>query len=145
MGSPRVALAPEGVRSWIADAIREGGGELVAAPDADVLVWAETAHPDELATLLDGDAAGVKWVQLPWAGVEPYVEVIKAHADRTWTCAKGVYAGPVAEHAFMLLLAGLRGLGPYTRATTWTGPQGTNLYGTPGRKIAVLGGGGITE
>jgi phosphoglycerate dehydrogenase-like enzyme len=143
--SPRVTLAPEGVRPWIADAIHQGGAQIVPPADADVLVWAETAHPNELAALLDGDASAVKWVQLPWAGVEPYVDVIKTHADRTWTCAKGVYAGPVAEHAFMLLLAGLRGMGTYARASAWSGPQGTNLLGTPGRKLVVLGGGGITE
>jgi len=130
------------VRSWIADAIAAGGGEIVEPSGAEVLVWAETAHPRELAALLDGDAASVKWVQLPWAGVEPYVEVIKQHADRVWTCAKGVYAGPVAEHALMLLLAGLRGLGPYSRATSWTRPQGTNLFNA---KVVILGGGGITE
>src|SRR3954451_3069220 len=89
-----VSLAPEGVRPWIADAIRDGGGELTEPARADVVVWAETAHPAELQALLEGDARNVRWVQLPWAGVEPYVDVIKAASDRTWTCAKGVYAGP---------------------------------------------------
>src|SRR3954451_21440616 len=135
-----VALAPEGVRTWIADAIRAGGGEIVDVADAEVLIWAETAAPDALDALLHGAGTGVRWVQLPYAGIEPYVGVI--HDDRTWTCAKGVYAEPVAEHALMLLLAGLRGLGDYARATTWRPPQGTNLLGG---KVVVLGGGGITE
>jgi phosphoglycerate dehydrogenase-like enzyme len=59
-----------------------------------------------------------------------------------WTCAKGVYAEPVAEHALTLLLAGLRGLGEYGRASSWSAPQGTNLLGA---KVVILGGGGITE
>ncbi|HEV3227320.1 MAG TPA: NAD(P)-dependent oxidoreductase [Acidimicrobiales bacterium] len=138
----RVALAPEGTRTWLADAIRAGGGEVVGAADADALVWAEPAKAAELGELLRGDARGVKWVQLPWAGIEPYVEVIAAASDLTWTCAKGVYAGPVAEHALALLLAGLRNVGPYTRESTWSGPAGTNLLHG---KVVVVGGGGITD
>jgi phosphoglycerate dehydrogenase-like enzyme len=140
MGSPRVALAPDGVRAWLSDAIEAGGGTVVDAADAEALVWAEPARAAELDGLLHGGAAGVKWVQLPWAGIEPYAGVI--NGDRVWTCAKGVYADPVAEHALTLLLAGLRGLGRYGRATTWTKPSGTNLLGG---KVAVVGGGGICE
>jgi phosphoglycerate dehydrogenase-like enzyme len=140
MSSPRVALAPDGVRGWLAGAIESGGGTIVAAEEAEALVWAEPAKADELDALLHGDAASVQWVQLPWAGIEPYVHVI--HDDRIWTCGKGVYAEPVAEHALTLLLAGLRGLDRYARATTWTPPHGTNLLDA---KVAILGGGGITE
>jgi len=151
MSAARVALAPEGIRPWIADAVRSGGGEVVRPADADVLVWAEPAKADELGALLHGEANHVRWVQLPWAGIEPYVDLIAEDAangpthgvgPRVWTCAKGVYAGPVAEHALMLLLAGLRGVGTYGRATSWLPPQGTNLFGA---KVTVLGGGGITE
>jgi phosphoglycerate dehydrogenase-like enzyme len=74
--------------------------------------------------------------------VEPYVEVIAAHAERTWTCGKGVYAEPVAEHALGLALAGFRLLGPYAEATSWTRQGGRNLLGA---RVAILGGGGITE
>ena len=140
-----MTVAPEGVRTWLADAVRAGGGEIVTVEDADVLVWAEPAKADALDALLQGEAARVKWVQLPWAGIEPYLDVIAADAgatERIWTCAKGVYAEPVAEHALMLLLAGLRGLGQYAREVSWTGPHGTNLLGA---KVVVVGGGGITE
>lgn len=140
MSSPRVALAPDGIRGWLADAIEAGGGTVVAPQDAEALVWAEPAQAKELDELLHNAAAGVKWVQLPWAGIEPYVEVIRG--DRIWTCGKGVYAEPVAEHALTLLLAGLRGLDRYARASTWTRPHGTNLLRA---KVAILGGGGITE
>lgn len=148
----RVALAPEGIRPWIAGAVEAGGGSVVAPSDADVLVWAEPAKADALGELLHGEASHVRWVQLPWAGIEPYADLISSDAadaaqdggsvGRVWTCAKGVYAGPVAEHALTLLLAGLRGLGTYGRASTWSPPQGTNLFGA---KVVVLGGGGIAE
>jgi phosphoglycerate dehydrogenase-like enzyme len=115
---------------------------LVALPEADVLVWAEPAKAEELNALLEGEGKRVRWVQLPWAGIEPYAEVISRNSERIWTCAKGVYAEPVAEHALMLLLAGLRGLGEYGRTSTWLAPHGTNLLGA---KVVVIGGGGIAE
>src|SRR5688572_29568434 len=142
---PTVAVAPEGVRPWIADAIGAGGGAVVASSDvsaAEVLVWADPYNVSELEVLLRGDGHAVRWVQLPYAGVEPFAVVIEQHAHLTWTCAKGVYAEPVAEHALTLLLAGLRGLGDYGRASTWGAPHGTNLLGS---KVVIVGGGGITE
>jgi len=138
---PRVAVLPGGVRSFLADAVVAGGGVLSDPNDAVALVWTETAEAGGLRAVLD-DHAGLRWVQLPWAGVEPYVDAIRAHADRTWTCGKGVYAEPVAEHALALALAGLRGLDHYARATSWTGQRGRNLLGA---RVTIVGGGGIAE
>jgi len=81
-------------------------------------------------------------VQLPFAGVEPFMDILQSKPDLTWTCGKGVYSVPVAEQIMMLALAGFRGMGSYARATSWSRPQGRNLYGS---KVLVLGGGGITE
>ncbi len=136
-----IALAPEAARSWLGEAVLAGGGTVVEPAEADGLVWADHADPVGLGQLLD-QHADLAWVQLPWAGVEPYVEVIRAHAGRTWTCGKGVYAEPVAEHALALALAGLRHLGPFARAGAWTRAAGVNLLGA---RVVVLGGGGITE
>ena len=137
----RIAVLPDGVRTFLADAVEAGGGVLSGPDDAVALVWTETAAAEPLGRVLD-DHAGLHWVQLPWAGVEPYVDVIRAHADRMWTCGKGVYAEPVAEHALALALAGLRGLGHYARATSWTGQRGHNLLGA---RVTIVGGGGIAE
>jgi phosphoglycerate dehydrogenase-like enzyme len=60
--------------------------------------------------------------------------------ERIWTCAKGAYAEPVAEHALALALAGLRHLPTRVTATSWGVPAGTSLYD---RKVTILGGGGI--
>ena len=79
-------------------------------------------------------------MQLPFAGIENFVHLVDH--DREWTCAKGVYAEPVAEMALTLALAGLRGFGTYARAHDWTAPQGRNLLGA---SVTILGGGGITE
>ena len=137
----RIALAPEGTRGWLGDAVLAGGATIVEPAEATGLVWADAQDPDGLAALLDAHRT-IEWVQLPWAGVEPYVDVIRSHPERTWTCGKGVYAEPVAEHVLALALAGLRNLAPYARAEGWSRSAGTNLLGA---RVVVLGGGGITE
>lgn len=112
---------------------------MVELADAEALVWADASQPDALAEALDG-ADHIRWVQLPFAGVEKMIHLITD--DRVWTCGKGVYAQPCAELALTLMLAGLRNVGNYSRATTWTDPQGRNLHGA---RVTILGGGGITE
>jgi phosphoglycerate dehydrogenase-like enzyme len=138
---PLVAVEPAGVRSFLADAVTAGGGKVAPPDEAEALVWAETHAPGGLAALLDGHPQ-LRWVQLPFAGIEPYVDVVRAHAERTWTCGKGVYAEPVAEHALGLVLAGRRGLDRFARRRTWTGQYGHNLLGA---KVTLVGGGGIAE
>lgn len=136
-----VAVAPIDVRSWVIDAVVDGGGAVVDAADAEAIVWTAHEDPAGLGALLD-EHPTLRWVQLPWAGVEPYADVIAAHSDRVWTSGKGVYAEPVAELALTLLLAGFRGLDSYARATTWEGPTGRNLLGA---RVVIAGAGGITE
>ena len=137
----RVAVGPTEPQAWMAEAVAAGGGEVGDGEGADVLVWTDPGEAEALGAMLT-EHPGIRWVQLPWAGIEQQLDVVRAHADRTWTCAKGVYAEPVAELSLALLLAGLRGLGTYVRATTWEPPRGQNLAGA---NIAILGGGGITE
>jgi len=136
--SPRVCVAPTGVRDWLTEAVVAGGGDLVGPGEAEAVVWTSTGGAGDLADLL-ADHPAIGWVQLPWAGIEPFVGVLDH--DHIWTCGKGVYAVPVAEHALALALAGLRGLATYARAGRWTGPEGHNLVGAD---VTVLGGGGIT-
>jgi phosphoglycerate dehydrogenase-like enzyme len=136
---PRLAIGPEPVRDWVRAAVEAGGARIVPVDEAEGLVWARPTGADELVSAL---AAGpqVRWVQTPFAGVEPLVHLM---ADgRIWTCGKGVYAEPVAELALTLALAGMRGLGTYARAQHWEGPEGMNLIGA---RVTILGGGGITE
>lgn len=139
MPPPRCAVLPAGQRAELADAVREGGGVVVEVEQADSLIWTSTSRADELRSLLDANP-GIGWVQLPFAGVEPFLGVMDT--DRRWTCGKGVYAEPVAEHALGLALAGLRGIGAYARQRTWAPPQGRNLLGA---HVVVLGGGAITR
>jgi phosphoglycerate dehydrogenase-like enzyme len=136
-----IALAPEGTREWLGTAVEQGGATIVDVAAASGLVWTAVSDAEGLRSVLDANPQ-IEWVQLPWAGIEPYVEVVRSHAERTWTCGKGVYAEPVAEHALALALAGLRQVGHYARSTSWSRGTGVNLLGA---RVVVLGGGGITE
>jgi phosphoglycerate dehydrogenase-like enzyme len=139
VGATRCAVLPDGSRSELASAVTEGGGVVVPIEEAEALIWTTTSGADDLRRLLD-EHPGIRWVQLPFAGVEPFLDVLDR--DRAWTCGKGVYAEPVAEHALALALGGLRGVGHYARADGWTGPVGINLLGA---EVCILGGGAITR
>lgn len=139
MTGPRCALLPEGHRPELASAVEAGGGVVVGVDDAEAIVWTDPSQADQLREVLDTHP-GIRWVQLPWAGIEPIVHVLDT--DRLWTCGKGVYADPCAEHALALALGGMRGVGRYARETSWSQPYGINLFGA---RVTILGGGEITR
>jgi phosphoglycerate dehydrogenase-like enzyme len=123
----------------VKDAVIAGGGEVVEPADATAVVWTAARNPQGLKDLLD-EHSHIEWVQVPFAGIENFVPIIDD--SRTWTCGKGVYAEPVAEHVVALALAGMRNVAQYARATSWTGPVGRNLLNA---NVTIVGGGGITE
>jgi phosphoglycerate dehydrogenase-like enzyme len=127
------------VAAVVADAVTGAGGLLVAPEDAEALVWTDPTGEADLAALL-ATLPDVRWVQLPFAGVDRFAGMFDD--GRTWTSTKGAYSEPVAEHALALALAGLRQLPARARARKWGEQAGTRLAGAP---VTVLGGGGITE
>ncbi len=137
--APTIAVAPGSAPDWMREAVVAGGGRLAHPTAAHGLVWAAHDDPEGLRLVLD-TAPNIEWVQLPWAGIEPYVHLLDD--QHTWTCGKGVYAEPVAEHALALALAGLRHLPQYAQASTWGQRRGTNLYRA---RVVILGGGEITK
>ncbi len=151
MPAPRIAIGPHFSRSgdgapevsWAVDAVRDGGGEPVGAdvPDVDGLVWLDATDPEALRLTIT-EQRRLRWVQLPFAGIERIAHARVLDPRLLWTCAKGAYAEPVAEHALALALTGLRRLPSFAAATTWGREAGTSLYD---RKVTILGGGGITE
>lgn len=125
---------------FAAEAIERGGGTVVPLTDTpEALVWLD---PHDVAGLREvlARAPGVRWVQLPSAGVERMADIIDH--TRVWTCAKGAYARPVAEHALALALAGLRQLPTRVAANSWGSQGGTSLFG---QRVTILGGGGIAQ
>ena len=137
--APRVAVL--GPLPHLADAVAAGGGEVVDAADAEALMWGDPADVDSLVAVLR-DAPGIRWVQLPWAGVERQAAAGLFGDGRTWTCAKGVYGEQVAEMALVLGAGGLRGVPDYTRANSWIAHRGRSLYDG---HVTIVGGGGITR
>lgn len=139
----RVAVGPEPAPFAI-EAVTAGGGEVVRLGEpAEALVWTSPSQKDnELLRQTLKDVPEIRWVQLPFAGIEHVMAAGIVDGTRAWTCAKGSYAEPVAEHALMLALAGLRMLPTRIRATSWGEQAGTSLYDAP---VTILGGGGITR
>ncbi len=137
-----IAVAPAtnvDLHDALAAAVETSGGRIVAPADASALVWSDPGRPDLFPGII-GVGTGIEWIQLPYAGIESFAH----HLDDThiWTCGKGVYARPVAEHVLASMLSGLRGFVGFARATSWPPEAGTNLFGA---NVTILGGGGITE
>jgi phosphoglycerate dehydrogenase-like enzyme len=106
---------------------------------ADGLVWASVDEAELLREQL-ADQPSLRWIQLPFAGVENWAQADLFDDGRVWTCAKGSYAEPVAEHALLLALAGLRGLRTRIEARSWGHQGGVSLFEQP---VTIVGGGGI--
>ena len=142
MPAPRVAIAPEPVPGWVREAVAQGGGREARVAEADALVWLRPLDVEGLVATLAHAGPGLRWVQLPFAGVEDFGAAGVFDDGRQWTAGQGVYAEPVAEHVLALGLAGLRDLPERVRATSWGRPSGRSLY--DGR-VTILGGGGIAR
>ena len=133
-----IALEPAQPAQFIA-AIESAGGS-VAPLSAEVkgLVWTAYHRPDLLRQVLSENPQ-LTWVQLPFAGVDAFVDILDAAP--TFTCAKGSYSQPVAEHALALMLALGRTIPERVRATSWGDKFAVSLYES---KVLIVGGGGIT-
>ncbi len=140
---PRVYVGPERdhfgaeYADAFVEAVERGGGVDVADPEeAEAIVWLGSDN-SKLPELLH---PGVRWVQLPSAGVESWMEKGLIDTERVYTSAAGVYSETVAEHALALMLAGARRLHESARATSWEVGWG-RLFG--GSTVVILGAGGI--
>jgi D-2-hydroxyacid dehydrogenase (NADP+) len=129
---PTVHVGPE-PDPTVEAAVRAAGGEIAPLERADALVWLGSS-PDELPQLPDG----VRWVQLPSAGVEQWLARIDR--ERQWTSAAPAFGAGVAEHALALMLAGVRRLHEFARAATWRRPD---IGALAGETVAIVGTGHI--
>jgi phosphoglycerate dehydrogenase-like enzyme len=130
---PTVHVAPE-PEPQVEAAVRSAGGEVGPLDEADGLVWVDP-NPDGFPASLPDR---VRWVQLPSAGVESWLDRIDR--DRRWTTAAPAFGRSVAEHAVALMLAGTRRLHEFARATTWTRPPIKELAGST---VLLVGTGAI--
>jgi phosphoglycerate dehydrogenase-like enzyme len=130
---PDVHVAPESDRT-VEEAVTAAGGRIAPLEESDALVWLDS-NPESFPDALP---ERVRWVQLPSAGVERWLDRIDG--GRVWTSAAGAYGRPVAEHALMLMLAGTRRLATFARASSWSRPP---LEPLEGATVAIVGAGGI--
>lgn len=137
-----IAIMPDADPAFV-DAASAAGGRVEPLSSATRgLVWTSSEGGDRLEAVL-AEHPAISWVQLPWAGVDAFADLLGRHRDdgRVWTSAKGAYAQPVAEHALALALAVLRELPRRARASGWEADErGRTLYGGD---VVIVGAGGI--
>lgn len=121
------------------EAVEAAGGTVAPLAEASALMFADPAAAAVYPGLIAA-APQIEWIQLPYAGIEPFAHHLDH--DHLWTCGKGVYAPPVAEWIMAALLTAFRDIPRYVRATSWPRQDGKNLLGA---KLTILGGGGITH
>jgi phosphoglycerate dehydrogenase-like enzyme len=135
----RIAVEPD-TDGQTAEVAERAGASVVPLESAEALAWTVS----DLRRFPHPLPAGIRWVQLPSAGVERWLQAGLIDRERVWTSAVGAYAAPVAEHALALLLAGIRGVATSARAQTWTKqdlmPRLTTLAGAT---VGIVGAGGI--
>lgn len=121
-------------------AVEDVGGKVVPL-DSSVkgLIWLDYSQPQALEELLDKNPQ-IEWVQLPFAGVDAFSEIIKRPIR--FTSAKGSYREPVAEHALALSLSLMRIIPERVKTKTWGRQFAESLYDS---QVLIFGGGGITE
>jgi phosphoglycerate dehydrogenase-like enzyme len=136
-GAVHVAVAPTAPAFAVTAVVAGGGSVVPVGPAADALLWLAPRDAAGLAAALDA-SPGVRWVQLPSAGVDAVAGLLGR--PLLWTSGKGVHSEPVAEHALCLALAGLRSLRLRAGATTWGEPAAETLFDAP---VTILGGGGV--
>ncbi|WP_406272039.1 D-isomer specific 2-hydroxyacid dehydrogenase family protein [Nocardia sp. NBC_00881] len=144
MSRPAVPIAvgpAEPPPALVEKAVQEAGATVSELDEARALVWAggPGEFPDELP-------ATVEWVQLPAAGIEDWFAtgIFTKYPDVRFTSAAGAFAASVAEHALMLLLAGVRYLPEHLRAVRWRQQDFFPHVGTlRGKTVTIVGAGGI--
>jgi phosphoglycerate dehydrogenase-like enzyme len=136
---PRLWIGPEPNKT-IAAAVERAGGLVVAHPeDADAVVWLSYSRASEVRDVLHD---GVRWVQLPAAGIDRWVTEGLLDENRVWTGAQGAYADDVAEHVLAFLLAAARRLPQAANRRSWIREAGRRFEGAT---VGLVGAGGIGE
>jgi phosphoglycerate dehydrogenase-like enzyme len=132
-------MEPKVFPEYLAAAEAAGAEVMAMGPNVKGLIWLDYSKPQELEKMLDENPQ-IEWVQLPFAGVDAFSEIIKRPIR--FTSAKGSYREPVAEHAIALSLALMRIIPERVRTKTWGRQFADSLYDS---NVLIFGGGGITE
>lgn len=139
MANNLVAIEPKSFPAY-EEAVASAGG--LVAPLSDktrALIWTDYSAPDLLAKVLENNPQ-LEWVQLPFAGVDAFANLLNAPVR--FTSAKGSYKEPVAEHALALALALGRKLPTRIMANSWGKREAFSFYDS---NVLLIGAGGITQ
>jgi phosphoglycerate dehydrogenase-like enzyme len=135
----KIAIEPSG-RSEFESAVVAADCEVAPlTPEVKALVWTDYSRPELLRQTLDANPQ-LEWVQLPFAGVDAFADLLTRHP--VFTSAKAAYSEPVAEHALALMLALGRAIPERVRAKSWGEKFAVSLYES---KVLVVGAGGIAQ
>lgn len=135
----KVAIEPQS-RQEFEEAVRKSGGDPCRlSPDVTALIWTDYSRPDLLRETLDKNPQ-LTWVQLPFAGVDAFSDIIGR--EPVFTSAKGAYSEPVAEHALALCLSLGRAIPKRVRAKEWGEKFAVSLYES---RVLIIGAGGIAN
>jgi phosphoglycerate dehydrogenase-like enzyme len=134
-----VSIEPKSFVEYEEAVTKAGATVSPLTSNVGALIWTDYARPAALAELLDANPQ-IEWVQLPFAGVDAFAEVLKR--STVFTSAKGSYREPVAEHALALCLALARKIPERVMAKTWGKKFAVSLYDS---HVLIVGGGGIAE
>ena len=137
MSVPRVWIGPEPNEAIAAAAERGGGSVTSRLDEADSVVWLSWTRAAEMSDVLHD---GIRWVQLPSAGIDRWVEEGLLDDRRTWTGAQGAYADEVADHVVAFILAAARDLPQAAKRKTWRRGEGRRFTGAT---VGIVGAGGI--
>jgi phosphoglycerate dehydrogenase-like enzyme len=135
----KVTIAPKSFPAYEQAVIDSGSFLAELDQSVGALIWTDYSDPNGLKDLLARNPQ-LEFVQLPFAGVDAFQEVLSAPVR--FACAKGSYREPVAEHALMLAMALGRVIPERVRATSWGRKFAASLYDA---NILIVGAGGITE
>jgi len=134
-----IAIEPKSFPEYEEAVVAAGG---VVAPMSEIVeavIWTDYSKPSSLAELLEQNPQ-VKWVQLPFAGVDAFAQLLQRPV--LFTSAKGAYREPVAEHALALSLALGRKIPTHVKANAWGKREAVSFYDS---NVVLVGAGGITE
>jgi phosphoglycerate dehydrogenase-like enzyme len=134
-----VSIEPKSFDEYAKAVVGAGAQVVPLSSQVGALIWTDYSQPQALKELLEANRQ-IEWVQLPFAGVDAFVDVLQHPV--VFTSAKGSYRQPVAEHALALCLALGRKLPERVLAKSWGKKFAVSLYDS---HIVIVGGGGITE
>ena len=139
MVNNQIAIEPKSFPDYEASVVAAGGVVASLSDQVRALIWTDYSAPELLAKTLSENPQ-IEWVQLPFAGVDAFADLLSAPVR--FTSAKGSYKEPVAEHALALALALGRKIPVRVRAQSWGKREAVSFYDS---SVLLIGAGGITE